>query len=223
MGIKENIQKIKSELPDNVILVGATKMNDCDKVREAISAGLEYCGENRVQELVAKNEQGAYEGSHLHFIGHLQKNKAKYIVGVAELIHSVDSIELLRTIGNLAVSRGITQDVLLEINIGNEPNKSGFNQDDIESVLTAASTIEGVRIRGLMTIPPICHSESEISPYFAQMEHLFVDIKSKKYDNVSMDFLSMGMSSDYTTAVKHGSNMVRVGTGIFGARDYSKI
>ena len=231
MTIAENVTLIKEKIaaaaeksgrsPEDIILVAATKMNDASRVRQAIDAGICYCGENRVQELLEKNEQSAYEGSHIHFIGHLQKNKVKHVVGLAELIHSADSIELLRTIGKTASAAGIVQDVLLEINIGNEESKSGFSIGDItDELLSAVSEIPGVRVRGLMAIPPICSTGAENIPFFQQMNQLFIDIQSKKYDNVFMDFLSMGMSGDYEEAILCGSNMVRVGSGIFGPRIY---
>lgn len=215
MTIAENVQKIKSEIPDNVILVAATKMNDASRVKEAIAAGVEYCGENRVQEMLEKNAQGAYEGAHLHFIGHLQKNKVKHVVGLAELIQSVDSVELLEAIGREAVKKNIVQDVLLEVNIGAEESKSGFAPEDVYKALE--TPVEGVRIKGLMAIPPAGNS----TPFFAQMQQLFIDIGGKKYDNNSMVFLSMGMTHDYLPAIECGSNMIRVGTGIFGPRNYN--
>lgn len=231
MTISDNVSLIKSKIalaaeasgrnPDDIILVAATKMNDASRVQEAIQAGISYCGENRVQELLEKNSQSAYKGSHIHFIGHLQKNKVKNVIGLAELIHSVDSLELLQVIGKSAASKGITQDVLLEVNIGAEESKSGFSPDAInDSLLSQLSEIPSVRIRGLMAIPPICSTGSENIPFFKQMKQLFVDIQAKKYDNVHMDFLSMGMSGDYEEAILCGSNMVRIGSGIFGPRIY---
>ena len=208
--------------PDSVQLVAATKMNDADRVRQAIAAGVDVCGENRVQEMLEKNSQGAYEGAPLHFIGHLQKNKVKQVVGLASLIHGADSRELLEVISRTALNRGLVQDVLLEVNIGEEASKSGFRPEEIPGVLEFVSTLPGLRVRGLMAIPPICAFPEENRPFFCRMEKLFVDNGEKKYDNVSMDFLSMGMSGDYTEAVACGATLVRVGTAIFGARDYSK-
>lgn len=222
MTITENVKKIKSELGPGVHLVAATKMNDAARIREAISAGVEICGENRVQELLEKLEQNAYEGSRLHFIGHLQKNKAKYIVGKVELIQSVDTLELIDVIGALASRRGIVQDILLEINIAAEPSKSGFAPDDIYAALDYADKVSGVHVRGLMSVPPICSESVQNRPYFERLKQLFIDISTKKYDNNSMDFLSAGMSGDYLEAVECGSNMVRIGSAIFGPRDYSK-
>ncbi len=232
MSIAENVALVKQNIalaaraagrdPAGVRLVAASKMNDAARVREAIAAGVEICGENRVQEMLEKHAQGAYEGAELHFIGHLQKNKVKQVVGLASLIHSVDSLELLTAIDRCAASRGLVQDVLLEVNIGGEASKSGFAPEEIPSVLEKASACGAVRVRGLMAIPPICAAPEENRPFFLQMKQLFVDNGRKKYDNVSMDFLSMGMSGDYTEAVACGADLVRVGTAIFGARDYSR-
>lgn len=205
---------------EDITLIAASKMNDAAKVREAIAAGVSVCGENRVQELLEKKAQGAYEGAQIHLIGHLQKNKVRKIVGEAELIHSVDSPELMHAISRCALEKGIVQDILLEVNIGGEESKSGFAPADIVSALEKAATEPGIKVRGLMTIPPKCRSEEEIKPFFVQMYKLFIDSSGKKYDNVVMDFLSMGMSADYSAAIACGANMVRVGTAIFGARHY---
>ena len=223
--IAENVKSIKQRVaeaavrsgraPEDVRLCAATKMNDASRVREAIAAGVDICGENRVQELSEKFEQGAYEGCPLHFIGHLQKNKVKYLVGKVQLIESVDCLELLETIDKRAKSMGLVQDVLLEVNIGGEEAKSGF-----AGCLPQMGQFSSIRVRGLMAIPPICEKTEEIRPYFRAMKQLFVDNGAKKYDNVSMDFLSMGMSADFETAIEEGANIVRVGTGIFGARHY---
>ena len=227
--IAENVKSIKQRVaeaavrsgraPEDVRLCAATKMNDAARVREAIAAGVDICGENRVQELTEKFEQGAYEGCPLHFIGHLQKNKVKYLVGRVQLIESVDCLELLETIDKRAKSMGLVQDVLLEVNIGGEEAKSGFAPDELARCLPQMGQFSSIRVRGLMAIPPICE-KTEIRPYFRAMKQLFVDNGAKKYDNVSMDFLSMGMSADFETAIEEGANIVRVGTGIFGARHY---
>ena len=232
MTIAENVAQIKETIaqaaraagrdPAEVHLVAASKMNDADRVREAIAAGVEICGENRVQEMMEKNALGAYAGAELHFIGHLQKNKVKQVVGLASLIHSVDSTELLAMIARGAAARGLVQDVLLEVNIGGEASKSGFSPEEIPAVLENAAKFGSVRVRGLMAIPPVCAAPEENRPFFLRMKQLFVDNGRKKYDNVSMDFLSMGMSGDYTVAVACGANLVRIGTAVFGARDYSR-
>ena len=230
MSIAENVKQVKENMaaaarrcgrePDGILLCAATKMNDASRVREAIAAGVDVCGENRVQELTEKLGQGAYSGCPLHFIGHLQKNKVKYIVGKVSLIHSADSLELIGVIDKRAAALGVTQDILLEVNIGGETAKSGFAPDKLGEVLPRMADFRAVRVRGLMAIPPICENMEENRPYFRTMKQLFVDIGAKKYDNVTMDFLSMGMSADYEAAIEEGANIVRVGTGIFGARDY---
>lgn len=207
--------------PEDILLIGATKMNDCSRVRRAIAAGLSACGENRVQEMLEKESQSAYEGAQLHFIGHLQKNKAKQVVGLCTLIHSVDNTALLSEIDRLARSRGLRQDILLELNIGAEPSKSGFRPEELPEALRFSAACTGIHVRGLMAIPPICVSPEENLPYFRAMNQLYVDNGEKKYDNVDMDFMSMGMSGDYEAAVACGANMVRVGSAIFGRRDYS--
>ena len=229
--IGKNVEHVKAEIvqaagaagrdPAEILLVAATKMNDAAAVRAAIRAGVDICGENRVQEMLEKNAQGAYEGAPLHFIGHLQKNKVRQVVGLCELIHSVDSLSLLQEISKTAEKRGLVQDVLLEINIGNEESKSGFSPEEIGMALEEAAKMNAIRVRGLMAIPPICEKPEENRPFFLKMQKLFVDNCRKKYDNISMDFLSMGMSGDYTEAIRCGANMVRVGTGIFGPRNYT--
>ena len=231
MTIAENVAKILSDIehaaitagrdPKQITLCAATKMNDAQRVREAIAAGVRCCGENRVQELTAKLADNAYEGADLHFIGHLQTNKVKYVVGKVSLIQSVDSLRLLEAIEKEAAKQGIRQDILLEINIGDEASKSGLHREEIYQMLEKVALSSSVRVRGLMAIPPICKNPGDNNKFFAEMCTLSVDIKAKKYDNVGMEILSMGMSDDYADAIAHGSTMIRVGTAIFGARNYS--
>lgn len=231
MSIAENVAAVKENIaaaalrcgrsPDEIKLVAATKMNDAGRVRQAIAAGVDICGENRVQELQEKYALGAYEGCPLHFIGHLQKNKVKYIVGKVGLIHSVDSVALASEINKRAAALGIVQDILLEVNIGAEPAKSGFAPGELSCALDTMADFGSIRVLGLMAIPPICEKSEENRVYFRRMKQLFIDIGQKKYDNVLMQLLSMGMSADYEVAVEEGANLVRVGTGIFGARNYA--
>lgn len=230
MSIADNLHEVQARVTaaaracgrdeKDILLIGASKMNDADRVREAIAAGLTACGENRVQELRDKYALGAYEGAQLHFIGTLQKNKVKYLVGTVCLIHSVDSVELMEAIDRQAQKIGVVQDILLEINTGGEESKSGFAPDQLPAALEAASKFPGIRVRGLMTIPPICVDGTENTPFFELLKQLFVDNSEKKYNNVYMDFMSMGMSGDFEAAIACGSNMIRVGTAIFGARAY---
>ena len=220
MSIAENVRAIRREIGEGVILVAATKMNDAAAVREAIAAGVDACGENRVQELVEKQAQGAYAGAPLHFIGHLQKNKVNKVVGACDLIESVDSAALFTCIRRRAQQLGIVQDVLIEVNIAREEQKGGCLPEEVPALLALAEAEAGVRVRGLMAIPPISAQPGANIPWFRQMRELFVDIGGKKYNNVSMDFLSMGMTMDYMDAIGQGANMIRVGTGIFGPRAY---
>lgn len=206
--------------PSEITVVAASKMNSAENVRSAIEAGIKVCGENRVQEMLEKNALHAYDGADLHFIGHLQKNKVKNVVGLVSLIHSIDSLALLDAVSKTAEAHGIVQDVLLEVNIGNEASKSGFSPSDISSVLRSARLLQGVRIRGLMAIPPICEDPEANAPFFTLMKQLFIDNSEKKYDNSNMDFLSMGMSNDFVSAIRCGSNMIRIGSAVFGPRDY---
>ena len=222
--VREEIRRAALEAgrqPEEILLAAATKTNDAERVRAAIEAGVDICGENRVQEMLEKNALGAYSGVPLHFIGHLQKNKVRQVVGLCDLIESADSLALLQEISRTAEKRGLTQDVLLEINIGREESKSGFLPEALVEALAGASELPAVRVRGLMAIPPICTDPEENRPFFLQMQKLFVDNRGKKYDNVRMDFLSMGMSGDYTEAVRCGATLVRVGSGIFGPRIYT--
>lgn len=202
----------------DVVLVGVAKTKPAELVREAVEAGLDAIGENYVQEFREKSAAGAYEGARVHIIGRLQKNKAKYVAGKADLIQSVDSLALMDELSRRALALNAVQDILLEVNIGGEAAKSGVDPDRLEELLAGAGERPGIRVRGLMAIPP---AENSIV-YFPRMYHLYIDNKHKKYDNVIMDFLSMGMSADYEDAVKEGANMVRVGSIIFGPRNYTK-
>ena len=232
MSIAENIAKIKEDMaaaavaagrdPKDILLCAATKMNGADAVRQAIAAGVDCCGENRVQELTAKLAQNAYEGAPVHFIGHLQTNKVKQVVGKVDLIQSVDSERLLKAIDKEAAKQGIRQNILLEVNIGEEASKSGFGADDILPLVDRIAEFPNVCLKGLMAIPPISYNSGENLKFFQKMFQLSVDIEKKIEDNVMVDCLSMGMSGDYEDAIAAGSTMIRVGTAIFGARNYAK-
>jgi len=230
MSIAENIAEIRKQIMDAAIAAGrdpaqislcaATKMNDTENVRQAIAAGVDCCGENRVQELTKKLEEGAYTGVPVHFIGHLQTNKVRQVVGKVDLIQSVDSVRLLDAIQKEAARQEIVQDILLEVNIGNEANKSGFDISEIHGVCERMNEYSNISMKGLMAIPPICHNSGENRKFFQEMYNLSVDITAKKYDNVRVEILSMGMSDDYRDAIACGSTMIRIGTGIFGRRNY---
>ena len=231
MTIAENIADIRDRIDAaaresgrigaDITLVGASKMNDAAACREAIAAGIDVLGENRVQEMTQKLSENAYEGAPLHFIGHLQRNKVKQVVGKVALIESVGSVELLQEIEKTAAKLDLVQDILLEVNIGGEEAKSGFAPDALEDAAALAKTLPHIRVRGLMAIPPVETTPHSNLPYFAKVHTLFVDINAKLYDN-EWEYISMGMSGDFEDAIRSGSNMVRVGTAIFGARNYTK-
>ena len=230
MSIAENIAAIRAQIreaavragrdPKEILLCAATKMNDAENVRQAIAAGVDCCGENRVQELTQKLAENAYAGAPVHFIGHLQTNKVRQVVGKVDLIQSVDSLHLLEAIQKEAARQQLQQNILLEVNIAAEASKSGFSPEEIPLILPKVAAMPNVAVCGLMAIPPICENPTENRKFFQEMYNLSVDIMAKKYDNICVRFLSMGMSGDYQEAIACGSNMIRIGTAIFGARNY---
>ena len=231
MSIAENIARFRAEIDEaaresgrtggDITRVGASKMNDTAACQQAIAAGIDALGENRVQEMTKKLAQHAYDGAPLHFIGHLQRNKVRQVVGKAALIQSVGSEPLLREIEKAASQQELVQDILLEVNIGGEEAKSGFAPAQLYAAAELAAELPHIRCRGLMTIPPVAHFPGENCPYFEKVHRLYVDISEKMYDN-KWEYISMGMSGDFADAIRAGSNMVRLGTAIFGARDYTK-
>ncbi len=231
--IAENVAHIREQIrlaaqkagrdPASISLCAATKMNDAEAVRAAIAAGVDICGENRVQELVEKSAQNAYEGAPVHFIGHLQTNKVRQVVGHVDLIQSADRLGLLEALEKEAARQGICQNILLEVNIGNEDSKSGFTPQTLMEIVDEFGKYSHLKTLGLMAIPPISTHPGENLQFFSEMYNLFVDIRGKKYDNVSMVHLSMGMSNDFEDAIACGSTMVRVGTAIFGPRNYHPV
>ena len=206
--------------PAEITLCAATKVQTSETIRQAIAAGITTCGENRVQELTGHLEDNAYEGAKVHFIGHLQRNKVKYVVGHVDLIQSVDGEELLGMIEKQAAKLDLIQNILIEVNIGGEESKSGVSPEQAHRLAEMAGQMEHVCLRGLMAIPPVADEKTKNSNYFTEMRQVFIDILTKKYDNVDMDYLSMGMTNDFETAIACGANMVRVGTAIFGKRPY---
>ena len=206
---------------DDIIFLAATKTVDAAVINHAISLGLRYIGENRVQELLSKYDEYDLDHASLQFIGHLQTNKVRQIVGKVDLIQSVDSVKLAREISRCSGNMGITTDILLEVNIGREENKSGVMPEALYELLDEIREIESIKVRGLMAIPPICENAQENCKFFDNMRNIFLDIKHKNIDNISMDILSMGMSDDYAEAIRCGANMIRVGSALFGARNYN--
>ena len=229
MSIAQNIADTKAKIaaaalsvgrnPEEITLIAATKVQTSDTIREAIRAGIGVCGENRVQEMNVHLEDNAYEGACLHFIGHLQTNKVKFVVGKVDLIQSVGSERLLSAIDAQASKLGIVQDILLEINVGDEESKSGFLSTELPFIVDKLCAFPHVRLCGLMAIPPISTEEGGNRGFFAEMYQLFVDTRAQMDDNRSnVTVLSMGMSGDYEDAVRLGATHVRVGTALFGAR-----
>ena len=230
--VAQNVQKIAQDVreaalqagrdPSEVQVMAVTKTVDPVLVNAAIGAGITLLGENKAQELCAKYDSYHKDGVQIHFIGHLQTNKVRQIVDKVSMVESVDSIKLAREIDRHCAAIGKVMDVLLEVNIGREENKTGIFPELLPALLEEAGKLEHIRVRGLMTIPPVCETEEEGLQYFSQMRQLFIDIKQKKYDNISMEILSMGMSADYLAAVRCGSNIVRIGTAMFGQRNYKR-
>ena len=229
MTITEHIAAVRREMAEaaresgrserDIFLVGASKMTDAAACQEAIAAGVDALGENRVQEMTAKLAQNAYDGAPLHFIGHLQRNKVRQVVGKAALIQSIGSEALLREVEKEAARQQLVQDILLEVNIGGEEAKSGFAPAQLEDAARAAQAMSHVRVRGLMTIPPADSDRDTNIRYFQEVRALYVDINEKLFHN-ELKCLSMGMSGDFEDAIRNGATMVRVGTAIFGARYY---
>ncbi len=228
--IKENVERIRFEInetcikmgrnPDEVMLMGVSKTKTAQDVEAAIKAGITLFGENKVQELVQKSEMFQKYNVPCHIIGNLQTNKVKYLPPLTDCIQSVDSLKLAKEIDKQYLKNNKVAEVLVEINIGDEDSKGGIQLDTAYEFIHEISEFKGIKVKGLMCVPPICEDES-VRRYFAQMYQLFVDIQSKKVDNVNMDILSMGMSDDYRYAIMEGSNLVRVGSKIFGRRNYN--
>jgi len=229
MSITENVKYIRDLITETALksghdyedikLIAASKTKTADEIKQAIKAGVDGVGENRVQEMSEKRVLGAYDGAPLHFIGHLQSNKVNKLVGICDLIETVSSISLVSAIGKRAETLGIVQNVLIEINIGREPQKSGILPEQTEEILETASKTKGIHVLGFMAIPPITTENENNCYYFDTMFKLFVDMSTKKYDNVSVRLLSMGMSDSYIDAIRAGSNMVRIGSALFGHRN----
>ena len=206
--------------PEDVQLMAVTKTVDPIFINYALDYGVKLIGENRVQEMLRKKPDLHLQGVDKHLIGHLQTNKAGQIVGEVDMIQSVDSLKIAKEIGKQSAKKGIVTDVLLEINVGAEESKTGFSTSEFFESLHEISEIRDIHVKGLMTVPPICENNTELCKFFENMFNIYVDIKAKKLDNITMNILSMGMSGDYEEAIKCGSNLVRIGSSIFGPRIY---
>lgn len=229
--IAEQLQYVQQEIheackrsgrdPQEVTLIAVSKTKPVSMIQEAMDAGQMVFGENKVQELCSKYEE-LPEGLSWHLIGHLQRNKVKYIVDKVALIHSVDSLRLAEAISQEAVKHNCTVSVLIEVNVAQEDTKFGVTTDETAALIEQIANLPHIQVKGLMTIAPYVENPEENRPVFRKLKELSVDIKAKNMNNVCMDILSMGMTNDYVVAVEEGATMVRVGTGIFGERDYSQ-
>lgn len=229
--ISENIENIRKNIdaackrsgrdPKDVLLLAVSKTVDVDRIKVAVDCGLNSLGENRVQEIMEKYEPMG-ENVKWHLIGHLQTNKVKYIIDKVELIHSVESIKLAEEINKQAKKHNLVMDVLVEVNMADEESKFGVKPEETESFIRELALMDNIRVRGLMTVAPNVENGEENRVYFRNMKQLLVDINAKNINNINMDILSMGMTGDYETAVEEGATIIRVGTGIFGKRDYTK-
>lgn len=231
MSISDNLKRVREGIASacaaagrdesEVTLIAVSKTFPPEAVNEAVAAGVLDVGENYVQEFVQKREH-IDPRARLHFIGHLQSNKAKFVVGKVELIQSVDRLSLARELSRLAQREGVRQRVLLEVNAGGEASKSGASFEQADELAHEIALLPGLELAGLMSIPPHADSPAQTVPYFERLYHLFPDMQQKKIDNTNICVLSMGMSGDYREAIACGSTMVRIGTAIFGPRSYHK-
>jgi len=229
--VAANIEEVRAKIaraaakagrkPEDIALMAVTKTMPAEAIAAAFDCGVTLFGENRVQELVEKFPQLDMTGRSAHIIGHLQTNKVKYIIDKADMIQSLDSLHLAKEIDRQAEKAGKVMDVLIEVNVGEEESKSGVLRENLDGFIESLTEFHHIKVRGLMAIPPFEADKEKTRPYFAQILKLFVDISSKKSDNINMNILSMGMSSDFDIAIEEGSTMVRVGTSIFGKRNYA--
>lgn len=228
--VEENYKRVLENVKESAVKAGrsesdvrlmcVTKTVEPVYINKAIELGADLIGENRVQEYLGKRDELNLNGVERHLIGHLQTNKVKQIVGEVDMIESVSSVKLAKEISKASLQKGIVTNCLVEVNVGKEESKSGIFLEELEETLCEIAQLPAIKIKGLMTIPPICETPDEARRYFAMLRQSFIDIKDKKTDNIDMEILSMGMSGDYEAAVAEGSNIVRVGSAIFGARQY---
>ncbi|MBQ2662768.1 MAG: YggS family pyridoxal phosphate-dependent enzyme [Clostridia bacterium] len=229
MNIRENLEEVERRITaaaersgrkrSDITLIAVTKTHPAEMMNEAIELGVTDIGENKPQEV--RDKYADVKPVRWHLIGHLQTNKVKYVIDKVCLIHSVDSVKLMDEIERQAEKHDTTMDILIQVNISGEETKSGIKPEEIYDLIEHAGELSRVKVKGLMTIAPKTDNPVTNALHFDNIRRLFLDIQSKKYDNISMEYLSMGMSGDYETAIEHGANMVRVGSAIFGQRDYS--
>ena len=222
--VRENVQRAAQQCgrdAEDITLIAVTKTVDVDAMEEAIACGVDNVGENRVQELCRKYEILHGQKIRWHLIGHLQTNKVKYVIDKADLIHSVDSVKLLGELERVAAKCNRKINFLLQVNVSGEESKFGLAPQEVDRFLESAVTMRHARLCGLMTVPPVAKEPNDSRKYFEKVRNLFVDIREKNYDNIGMEHLSMGMSGDYTAAILEGATMIRIGTSIFGQRNYT--
>lgn len=229
MSIEERLKEVERKITaaaersgrkrEDITLIAVTKTHPAEMMNEAIKSGVTDIGENKPQEV--RDKFNDVLPVKWHLIGHLQTNKVKYVIDKVRLIHSVDSVHLMDEIERQAEKHNLVMDILIQVNISGEATKSGVSKDEVEELLVHAGKLNHVRVKGLMTIAPKTDNSVTNILHFDNIRQLFVDIQQKTYDNVNMKYLSMGMSGDFETAIEHGSNMVRIGSAIFGQRDYS--
>jgi len=218
-GIKQNIEELKSKIPEDVKLLAVSKTKPLEELEEAYRSGMRDFGENKVQELVKKSED-FHDDVRWHFIGQLQSNKVKYLVDKVYLIHSLGSISLLNEIEKVFGNANTVASVLIQINIGREESKSGILEENLYEFIEEIEKCSHISVKGIMVIIPNGDEESN-RRYFKKTKKIFEDLKAKEYKNITMNILSMGMTHDFMTAIEEGSNLVRIGTGIFGERNYN--
>lgn len=233
MSIKDNIDNIIQRVvasaeragrnPQDITVIAVSKTVDAARAREAVEGGLINLGENKVQEMVSKYEQLPNLDIRWHMIGHLQKNKVKYIIDKAELIHSVESIDLANEINKRAIQHGLIAKILIELNIAKEESKFGINDENVYEFIKSLEQFKNLKVMGLMTVAPNSENPEEIRWVFKRMKEIFDNISGMKISNTDMKYLSMGMTNDFEIAIEEGSNIVRIGTAIFGARNYNTI
>lgn len=228
--VKENLKEVEKNIEEackragrareEVTLIAVSKTKPVELIRDAIDYGVVDFGENKVQEMCDKMEEIS-DKLNWHLIGHLQRNKVKYIVDKTYLIHSVDSLRLAEQINAEAEKKNVVCNILIEVNIAGEESKFGVAKDEVKPLLDAIKNLKNIRVKGLMTIAPFVEDAEDNREYFKEMYKLFIDMRQENTDNISMEVLSMGMTGDYQVAIEEGATMVRVGTGIFGARNYN--
>lgn len=230
MYIKENIADVRKQIQqtcgkigkktDEIQLIAVTKTVDATKINEAIKEGIDHIGENKVQEI--REKYVSLPNVNYHMIGHLQTNKVKYIIDKVKLIHSVDRISLAEEINKRAKKHNIIMDTLVQVNVAKEDTKFGLECEEVYDFLDRIQSLENIRVKGLMTIAPYEENVEAVREYFKELKEMFEEIKNKNFSDTEMKYLSMGMTNDFRVAIEEGSNMIRVGTGIFGRRNYNK-